>query len=90
MITLDTKLKEELERDKNWANLLLPKLEAIKNSGNGTTIHDANGWLNVITNSISNANYTGWDRQAEMINNLSYYLDKAEKWLISIAKKGSE
>jgi hypothetical protein len=89
MITLDNKLKEELERDKNWAGLLLPKLKAVKNSGNGTTIHDTNGWINVITSSLSNAEYIKWDRQPEMINNLSHYLDKAEKWLISIASKGS-
>mgnify|MGYP006904094745 CR=1 FL=1 len=28
-----------------WADLLIPKLEAVSNSGNGATIHTANGYL---------------------------------------------
>lgn len=88
MITLDKKLSEELERDNNWYSLLMPKLEALENSGDGTIIHDAIGKKSVLLSAFHNANYV-WEKQVYMIQEFSYYLDSTEKWLISIAKKGN-
>jgi hypothetical protein len=88
MLTLDKKLQDELDRDNNWYNLLLSKLRAVENSGNGTIIHDVRGKLSILLSAHANANYINWDKQVECINEFSNYLDETEKWLISIAYKG--
>jgi hypothetical protein len=39
-----------VEKAKHRAALLLPKLEAVRNSGNGATIHDSAKWLAIVRN----------------------------------------
>jgi hypothetical protein len=88
MITLDKKLEEELERDKNWYKVILPKLHAIENGTNFTNIEIATNYRALLIVALGLSINNSYKGKVHNIHILSKHLDSAEKWLISITYKG--
>ena len=80
--------QEEIDKylleTRNAHALILPKLRALANSGDGAIIHDANSWIGRIT---------GWESLYNYYSDLPHlvtwreYIRSAELWMIEKAKE---
>jgi hypothetical protein len=76
-------MQDQIEALETWMNLILPKLEAIKNSGDGATIHKAVTYTARIWSCYTLIKYYDKEKYYEPCLE---YLREAEQWLIQQAQ----
>ena len=76
-------IDKEYELAINLEKIIIPKLKAISESGNSSTIHRANNLLAVIDCSKRNAEYF---KRIDYVITYKEYLKTAEEWLIDLVK----
>lgn len=73
------------------ADIYLPKLQALANSGDGATIHDASHHLNVLMNTQTNIQFwASRDDDVRVEQQVAFFekmLKKAIEWMETIARQ---